>query len=260
LKNQTLILLAGKGESTSIVYHELQKNFSLQYVLLEDPIPRIQFLQKRIKRLGWFHVLGQVLFQLLMVPCLKFCSKKRSQEIKKKAQLNNSPIDSKQIIAVSSVNSEETKKHLKKLNPDLVIVNGTRIISTETLNCISAPFINMHAGITPQYRGVHGGYWALVQGEWENCGVTIHLVDKGIDTGAILKQDRIEPEGKDNFVTYPLLQLVAGLPLLKEAVNDCLSHKKPNPLIKEQKARTSQLWSHPTLWEYWSNRLKKGIR
>ena len=41
----------------------------------------------------------------------------------------------------------------------------------------------MHAGITPQYRGVHGGYWAVVNNDPEHCGVTIHFVDKGIDTG-----------------------------------------------------------------------------
>ena len=104
----------------------------------------------------------------------------------------------------------------------VVVVNGTRIIARRVLEASDAVFINTHCGITPEYRGVHGGYWALYRSDPENCGVTVHLVDPGIDTGGILAQQRIEPGPHDNFVTYPYLQLAAGLPLLVEAVGSAL--------------------------------------
>jgi methionyl-tRNA formyltransferase len=44
----------------------------------------------------------------------------------------------------------------------------------------------VHAGITPRYRGTHGGYWVLLNNDPGHCGVTIHLVDPGIDTGSIV--------------------------------------------------------------------------
>jgi folate-dependent phosphoribosylglycinamide formyltransferase PurN len=72
---------------------------------------------------------------------------------------------------------------LKAINPDLVIVNGTRIISKKVLSSINSKFVNIHVGITPKYRGVHGTYWALVNNDVENSGVTVHFVDEGIDTG-----------------------------------------------------------------------------
>ncbi len=58
-----------------------------------------------------------------------------------------------------------------------------------TLAAIDAPFINYHAGINPKYRGQHPGYWALASDDAENAGVTIHLVDEGVDTGSVLYQD-----------------------------------------------------------------------
>ena len=53
------------------------------------------------------------------------------------------------------------------------MINGTRIISKATLGCVPAVFINTHVGITPTYRGVHGGYWSLVEGERARCGVIL---------------------------------------------------------------------------------------
>src|SRR5438093_9923670 len=53
-----------------------------------------------------------------------------------------------------------------------VVVNGTRIISEAVLTASDAVFINMHAGITPKYRGVHGGYWALYNGDGEAASST----------------------------------------------------------------------------------------
>jgi len=71
-------------------------------------------------------------------------------------------------------------------HPDVVVVNGTRIIAEKVLHSVPATFLNTHSGITPLYRGAHGGYWALVKKDRANCGVTIHVVDAGIDTGGIV--------------------------------------------------------------------------
>ena len=116
-----------------------------------------------------------------------------------------------------------------------------------TLRCIPAIFINMHAGITPLYRGVHGGYWALAREDPCNCGVSVHLVDEGIDTGSVLGQSLIEPTDADNFVTYGFLQLGAGIPLLMNAVRQALNGQVTT--IKSPEG-PSRFWSHPTLCSY----------
>jgi methionyl-tRNA formyltransferase len=136
-------------------------------------------------------------------------------------------------------------------------VNGTRIITKKALTSSPATFINMHAGITPRYRGVHGAYWALVENNRKACGVTVHLVDPGIDTGSILAQTTIDPSNKDNFVTYPLLQLAAGLPAMIRAIADALDNRTTTLNQPDVK---SKLWTHPTLGQYLWHRWQSGVR
>jgi methionyl-tRNA formyltransferase len=121
---------------------------------------------------------------------------------------------------------------------------------------VNCPFINTHAGITPKYRGVHGGYWALVNGAAGDCGVTIHFVDKGIDTGQVISQHLIKPGSSDNFTTYPLLQLGTALPELVKAIRAVLDGK-----LQGMKATgESRLWHHPTIWSYFYFRFFKGVK
>src|SRR5690606_31292352 len=136
-----------------------------------------------------------------------------------------SPIPPHLISNGASINDPSTRAILRDVSPDVVVVNGTRIIAQSVLDAVDAPFLNTHAGITPAYRGVHGGYWALAEGQPELCGVTVHRVDRGIDTGDVIAQAIVHPTRADNFQTYPLLQLKAALPLLQDAVRAAASEK-----------------------------------
>jgi len=257
MKNKKIIILSGKDKSTNIIYHSLKSDFTIEKVIIEKHVPLVRFFKRRIKSLGFFKVIGQLLFLTLIVPFLKKTSKKKIEIIKKKYNLNTNFIENSKVVNFSSINSIETIKILKKHNPNVVVINGTRIISEKILNCTSAKFINTHAGITPLYRGLHGGYWALVDNNKKRCGVTVHLVDPGIDTGNILEQGLITPSRDDNFITYPLLQLAIGLPLLKKVINGIFNNKLE---IKPYPEGISKFWSHPTLWEYLFFRIHLKIK
>ncbi len=257
MKGKKIVMLVTEGAATNMVFHGLKARFPIERVIIERPVARLTFLKSRVAKLGLLTVVGQIGFQGLVVPLLRLFSKRRFQEIREHYNLEDSVMAGTTITRVDSVNSEKTRELLEQLAPDVVVVNGTRIISSKTIKCVSAPFINMHAGITPLFRGVHGGYWALVTDRREACGVTVHLVDAGIDSGEILYQDLIMPGRHDNFFTYPYLQLGKGIPLLVSAVEAALNGalpRAPKPLGE------SRLWSHPTLWSYTWNALTRGIK
>ena len=140
---------------------------------------------------------------------------------------------------------------MNELNPDLIIVNGTRIISKKTLDCVSAPFINIHVGITPLFRGVHGGYWAMATGKKELFGVTLHYVDAGVDTGGIIEQVIAIPERNDNLYTYPYLEYGVCMPVLKNIIEKFEAGQKPGE--KPSIVKESVLWYHPTIFEWLKN-------
>jgi folate-dependent phosphoribosylglycinamide formyltransferase PurN len=214
-------------------------------------------LRRRVEKLGVVSVLGQLAFRSVVVPQLARASRQRIRGICDAHGLVRAPIAEPFIERVPSVNSEDARRALRALSPRVVVVNGTRIISSETLASVGVPFVNTHAGITPLYRGVHGAYWALATEDRAHCGVTVHLVDRGIDTGGILGQAPISPTPADNFVTYPYLQYAAALPLLRRAITDLLEGKVE---LRPAPAGASRLWSHPTLSEYLRNRRLRGAR
>lgn len=250
-------MLAGRRAPINILYNALKDEFSIKMVILEEPVPRIELLERRAKKLGLLTVAGQLLFRATVVPYLELISRRRIAEIKTGFGLDDAPIDNSSVVSVSSVNSDETIALLRQVQPRLVIVSGTRIISERVLECVSAKFINTHVGITPLYRGVHGAYWALVEKNKQACGVTVHFIDRGIDTGKILAQAIIEPTDQDNFATYPFLQLGVGIPLLKQAITDVLENKVEIQPCPEGR---SKLWSHPTIWGYLWGRIVSGVK
>lgn len=252
-----IIILAGGGHSTNMVYHSLARDFDIEGIIIERPGQKSRMIKRRAKRLGWPKVIGQLFF-MLFVKVLNIESKNRIRQITLSNHLDGNPPPEEKTHRVPTVNDEQTIQLLNNFSSKLVVVNGTRIISKKVLNTVDKTFINTHAGITPIYRGVHGGYWALANGDSDNCGVTVHLIDPGIDTGDIIYQENIEVTPKDNFVTYPLLQLVAGIPILKKAISDF--HAGELKVIEPRPQSPSKLYYHPTLIEYLKNRMFNNIR
>ncbi|HYR08003.1 MAG TPA: formyl transferase [Longimicrobium sp.] len=248
-----VLLLGGDAESTRIVFHALDRRFPGLSVVLEPPVPRRQLLARRVRRLGVATVAGQLLFMTVVLPRLRRAGAARVEEICREHGLDRTPIPEDRVCRVPSVNSDAAREALRRADPAVVVVNGTRIIGRQTLAAAAAPFVNLHAGITPLYRGVHGGYWALAEGRPELAGTTVHLVDEGVDTGTVLAQARFTPGAADSFATYPYLHLAVGLPPLADAVAAALEgdlRPRPHPALP------SRLRTHPTLWQYARTRLK----
>ena len=259
--NKKIIMLVGDWNYPKMVYQSLESEFNVDKIIIDNGISTSKLIKRRIKKLGFIRVLGQLLFRVVAVSYINATSKKRIQEILIKNNIKEVDFDREKTVEIASINSDEGRQLLKKLNPDIVVIVTTRILSKKTLECVNAKFINIHAGITPLYRGLHGAYWALINNDKDNCGVTVHLVDEGIDTGNILYQENITHSitHKDNFMTYTFLQLAKALPLLKKSIRDIqLNSLKPKVNTKEQ--ISNDLYYHPTLWFYLYNRWVNGIK
>jgi methionyl-tRNA formyltransferase len=252
-----IIMLVGKGESSRFIYNALKSEFIIEKVIIENNVSRKKLIESRIKKLGILKVINQLLFQVVISNILGIISYNRKKELRQFYNLSTNAIEEHKIKIVSSVNDIECIRALKQLNPHIIIVNGTRIISKDVLGCTSALFINIHVGITPEYRGVHGAYWSLVNRDRGNCGVTIHKVDKGIDTGDIIFQSIIKFTGEDNFSTYPLHQYGVAIPLLKRAIGDFKNNDLK--LFKKNNDKSS-LFYHPTFFGYLYYRLVYGVK
>ncbi|HUI97430.1 MAG TPA: formyl transferase [Xanthobacteraceae bacterium] len=248
-----LVLLTTGNDLGKIAARRLAAAFPDMAIIVEQPVPRLELVRSRVKRFGRMHVAGQLAF-ILLARALHRASQRRIDEILKQNALEPRWPDGCERFEVPSANSPECVARLAALHPRVVLLLGTRVINRRTLAALPVPLINYHAGITPKYRGIHGGYWARTEGDLDNFGVTVHLVDTGIDTGAVLYQARLAPSPADNYATFPYLQLAAALPLIEQAARDAIAQK----LVPRPVDLPSRLWSHPTLWGYVAAGLRKG--
>jgi phosphoribosylglycinamide formyltransferase 1 len=241
-----LVLLGSDNPTTWIVYNRLVQEFGPFPALIESHTSRWGLFRSRVRKLGLFVALGQAAFVVLIRPLLNYSSRARINQICRLNGLEVAAPLSTFMTYIESANGEDCASFLRKVKADIVIVNGTRILRPYILKATSALFINTHQGITPKFRGAHGGYWALQQKDAANCGVTVHLIDEGIDTGAVIGQARIAPAADDNYATYPYLQTAAALPLLSAAIHDVVE----GTLKTTVNQGPSCVWYHPGFFTY----------
>lgn len=251
MQAKKIVFLASDCESSRWVYHALKADLSFAAAIIEEPVSKRTLFKNRMKKIGFVKVVGQALFSLLVVPVLAMQARKRKAALIAEYHLNSNDFDGT-VVHVSSVNDDTCLQTLKYLQPDIVLVNGTRIISNKILQNIPAVFINTHVGITPKYRGSHGGYWALYNNDEASFGTTIHLVNSGVDTGDILKQVFVKPAKEDNFTTYPVLQVAAGIALLKQVLQDVMNNNHTAIKLTEK----GRLYYQPAIWEYFKKRTR----
>lgn len=240
-----ITFLTGGGPLYWILANALVDEFGPITIIQEEPEPTRLLLSRRLKRLGLLEVSGQVAFAVVL-KMLQKLSQARRERIVSEAGADARKPSTVRWVNVPSVNSTECREALKAVEPKVVIVVGTRIIGSQTLNCVKAPFINYHPGKTPEYRGMNGGYWTLANCDEDNLAVTLHLIDAGVDTGPILYQKTVAMPSGNNISTYHYQLATEAAPIAVAAVRDALNDN----LSARSALGTSRQWFHPTLWGY----------
>ncbi len=111
---------------------------------------------------------------------------------------------------------------LRSLNADLFIVIAFRMLPEVVWSMPPMGTFNLHASLLPKYRGAAPINWAVINGDSET-GVTTFFLKHEIDTGDILRQERIAIAPEDNVGDVHDRLMMLGADLTIDTVEHILA-------------------------------------
>jgi Formyl transferase len=120
--------------------------------------------------------------------------------------------------AVSDVNNVTACTFVRGASADRVVYAGGGILREPFLEAAGGRVLNAHSGPLPEVRGMNACEWSLLLGH--DPAVTIHWIDRGIDTGAELHRIPIPIVSGDRIEDLRGRCTVAGVVGLLRALSD----------------------------------------
>ncbi|MDC1403708.1 methionyl-tRNA formyltransferase [Crocinitomicaceae bacterium] len=150
------------------------------------------------------------------------------------------------ILQPTNLKDEHFVNKLKVLNADLFIVVAFRMLPEVIWTLPPKGTINLHASILPNFRGAAPINWAIINGEKES-GVTTFFIEKEIDTGKIILNDKIEIT--EDMTAGQLHDKLASIGI--EVMNKTIIQISENSVyaLDQENIRTENIKSAPKIFK-----------
>lgn len=118
------------------------------------------------------------------------------------------------------IKGNEFLEEIKALAPDVIVVAAYgKILPKSVLVFPRFGCVNVHASLLPKWRGASPIQYAIWKGDTES-GVTIMLMDEGVDTGGILAQQSVKISPAETAESLSQKLSVTGAGLLRQTLPD----------------------------------------
>ena len=142
----------------------------------------------------------------------------RGQEVASSAVKKSALSHGLKIVQPESLKVAGTAEEMASFAPDLIVVAAFgQILPAEILDLPKFGCLNVHPSLLPRHRGASPVATAVLQGD-EITGVTIMLLDAGMDTGPILSQREVSISADDTAGSLSIKLAHAGAQLLMETL------------------------------------------
>ncbi len=147
-------------------------------------------------------------------------------------------------------------ERLRAIAPDVIVLAGADIVPRAVLEIPAIGTLNGHYGLLPRYRGMNVTEWSIFHDD--PVGVTIHYVDRGIDTGAIVSKELIPVESGEGLEDLRRKHQQSASRQLAEACRRLsMGHVKGVPQRASEGRQYYRM--HPALRTSVERRLANGI-
>jgi methionyl-tRNA formyltransferase len=136
--------------------------------------------------------------------------------------------------------SIEERERLIALKPDVIVVAAFgQILPQSILGIPRRSCLNIHPSLLPKYRGVSPVPAAILNGD-EFTGVSVMILDKGVDTGPVLVQAQASINGWDTTTTLTEKLSRIGAQLLIEVLPRWIQGK----VVPQKQDNTQVTYTH----------------
>ena len=162
------------------------------------------------------------------------------------------------IYFVPDIHAQQVMEQVKSLETDLGLIYGSPILKPELFEIPALGTLGIHHGKVPEYRGNKTTFWMMYNGE-KFAGVTIQKVNKGLDTGTIVKTGEVNAYRRPYQAVFHKLEAL-GVELYIQAILDVkngVAEYKPQTGIK------GKLYRNPKLGDFirfWGRQIKRQLR
>jgi hypothetical protein len=119
---------------------------------------------------------------------------------------------------VESVNHPDAAALLRRLAPDVILQNGAGLLAEPIFTAARLGTWNLHHGYLPAIRGGDSLLWALREGRPDWVGCSLHVIDRGIDTGPLLARRRVDYRPGEHPGAIFARLTCAGVELLRDGL------------------------------------------
>ncbi len=152
---------------------------------------------------------------------------------------------------------EEVCAWIRSLDPDILVVHSATIVPRAVRELARTGLvIGGHPGLTQFFRGGNSSFRAIYQNRPKDVGWTVFHVDKGVDTGDVITQGRLELEPEDSFVTLDWRAMLCIAREQARLINQ-FDDGQDIPRSSYGRIDTATLSWHPTLLEFIRYRLQQ---
>jgi methionyl-tRNA formyltransferase len=130
-------------------------------------------------------------------------------------------------VRVTSVNADSFIAVLRENGVDVLLHQTPEILKGAVIRTPAIGVLNRHLSLLPSYRGAWPLFWQLANGERE-VGVSLHLVDEGIDSGAVVAQEAVTRRPGESAAALMARLFERSVPLTCAALQQ-LSAGRPAP-------------------------------
>ena len=102
---------------------------------------------------------------------------------------------------------------------DVIVQNGVGILTGDVLTEPDYGVLSYHHGDIRRYRGVLTHFWNYLHGD-DTAGVTLLQLDESLDGGGIAAEATVDLTGCQTWSEVETRKQIAGIPLLKRAVEN----------------------------------------